>query len=191
MASIADIDETVRAYNDAGGKNLILLKCTSSYPATPEDSNIKTIPHLKKLFGCEVGLSDQTMGLGVSIAAVSLGATLIEKHFTLDRSEGGVDSAFSLEPDEMKALVIETKRAWQGLGKVIYGPTKNEKKSMQFRRSLYIIKNLKSGEILSEDSVKAIRPGYGLPPKYYDIVVGKSVNQNIEIGTPLTWDLIF
>lgn len=190
MATIAELDETVREARDAGCKDLILLKCTSSYPATPENSNVKTIPHLKELFGCEVGLSDHSMGVGVSIAAVALGATVVEKHFTLNRSEGGVDSAFSLEPDEMKSLVVETERAWQGLGKVTYGLTINEIKSLVFRRSLYITKSLKAGEYISKESVRAIRPGLGMSPKYYDIVMGKAVNSNVKIGTPLTWDLI-
>ena len=190
MATIAELDETVRTASEAGCRNLILLKCTSSYPATPENTNILTIPHMAKLFDCQVGLSDHTMGIGTAVAAVALGATIIEKHFTLSRAEGGIDSAFSLEPDEMKALVCETKRAWQGLGEIMYGPTEKEKKSMVFRRSLYITKNLNSGALLSNDSVRIIRPGFGLPPKYFDIVMGKSVNRDIKMGTPLTWDLI-
>jgi pseudaminic acid synthase len=190
MATIAELDETVRTVREAGCKDLILLKCTSSYPATPENTNILTIPHMAKLFDCQVGLSDHTMGIGTAVASVALGATMIEKHFTLNRADGGVDSAFSLEPDEMKVLVGETKRAWQGLGEITYGPTEKEKKSMIFRRSLYITKNLNSGEHLSSESVRVIRPGFGLPPKYYDIVMGKSINQDIKIGTPLTWDLI-
>ena len=190
MATIAELDGTVRTARGAGCRDLILLKCTSSYPATPENTNILTIPHMAKLFDCQVGLSDHTMGIGVAVASVALGATVIEKHFTLSRSDGGVDSTFSLEPDEMKTLVFETKRAWQGLGEIAYGPTEKEKKSMVFRRSLYITKNLNSGELLSNESVRVIRPGFGLSPKYYDIVMGKSVNQDVKIGTPLTWDLI-
>lgn len=190
MATIAELDETVCAAREAGCKDLILLKCTSSYPATPENSNVKTIPHLMELFGCEIGLSDHTMGIGVAVAAVSLGATVIEKHFTLNRSDGGIDSEFSLEPFEFKMLVDETKRAWQGLGKIKYGVTENEKKSLVFRRSLYISENLKRGDKLSSASVRIIRPGLGLPPKYYDIMMGKTVNRDIKIGTPLTWDLI-
>ena len=190
MATIAELDGTVRTARGAGCRDLILLKCTSSYPATPENTNILTIPHMAKLFDCQVGLSDHTMGIGVAVASVALGATVIEKHFTLSRSDGGVDSTFSLEPDEMKTLVFETKRAWQGLGEITYGPTEKEKKSMVFRRSLYITKNLNSGDLLTNESVRIIRPGFGLPPKYYDIVMGKSVNRDIEMGTPLTWDLI-
>jgi pseudaminic acid synthase len=190
MATISELDETVRAAREAGCRDLILLKCTSSYPATPEDTNILTIPHMAKLFNCQVGLSDHTKGIGIALAAIAFGATIIEKHFTLDRSEGGVDSTFSLEPDEMKALVDETKRGWQGLGEITYGPTEKEKKSMIFRRSLYITKNLSVGDILSNESVRVIRPGFGLPPKYYDIVMGKSINRDIKKGNPLTWDLI-
>ncbi|MFZ2404838.1 MAG: pseudaminic acid synthase, partial [Methylobacter sp.] len=137
MATVAELDETVRAARGAGCKDLVLLKCTSTYPATPENTNILTIPHMRELFGCEVGLSDHTMGIGVSVAGVALGATVIEKHFTLNRAEGGVDSTFSMEPDEMAQLVLETERAWQALGQVSYGPTEAERKSLQFRRSLY------------------------------------------------------
>jgi pseudaminic acid synthase len=190
MATIAELDETVLTARDAGCRNVILLKCTSSYPTTPENTNILTIPHMAKLFDCQVGLSDHTMGIGVAVASIALGATVIEKHFTLSRADDGVDSAFSMEPGEMRDLVVETKRAWQGLGEITYGPTEKEKKSMVFRRSLYITKNLTVGDILSNQSVRIIRPGFGLPPKYYDIVMGKSVNRDIETGTPLTWDLI-
>jgi pseudaminic acid synthase len=190
MATIAELDETVRTAREEGCMDLVLLKCTSSYPATPENTNILTIPHMSKLFDCQVGLSDHTMGIGAAVASVALGATIIEKHFTLSRIDGGLDAAFSLEPDEMKTLVDETKRAWQGLGEITYGPTEKEKKSMVFRRSLYITKNLNSGELLSNESVRIIRPGFGLPPKYYDIVMGKSVNRDVKIGTPLTWDLV-
>ena len=150
MASIAELDDTVRAAREAGCKDLILLKCTSTYPATAENTNILTIPHLRELFGCAVGLSDHTMGVGVSVASVALGATVIEKHFTLNRADGGVDSAFSMEPAEMAQLVVESERAWQALGKVSYGVTAAERKSLQYRRSLYIVQDLKAGEILTK-----------------------------------------
>ena len=152
MATVAELDETVRAARGAGCKDMILLKCTSTYPATAANTNILTIPHMRELFGCEVGLSDHTMGVGVSVASVALGATVIEKHFTLNRLDGGVDSAFSMEPAEMAQLVVETERAWQALGQVSYGPTESEKKSIQFRRSLYIVKDIKAGDVLTRDT---------------------------------------
>ena len=143
---------------------------------------------MRQLFNCEVGLSDHTMGIGASIAAVAHGATVIEKHFTLSRAEGGVDSAFSMEPEEMKSLVIETERAWQSIGKVKYGPTKAEKSSLIFRRSLYVAQDMKKGEKLTEKNLRIIRPGHGLAPKYYEVLLGRKVNKNLKIGTPLKWD---
>ncbi len=190
MATVAEIDETVRTAREAGCKDLILLKCTSTYPATPENTNILTIPHMRELFNCEVGLSDHTMGVGVGVASVVLGATVIEKHFTLKRADGGVDSAFSMEPSEMAQLVVETKRAWLALGQVNYGPLEAEKKSIQFRRSLYIVKDVNSGDLLTPDNVRAIRPGFGLPTKYLEVVLNKRVTTNIKKGTPLTWALL-
>lgn len=190
MATIAELDETVRAAREAGCKDLVLLKCTSTYPATPENTNILTIPHMREMFGCEVGLSDHTMGVGVAVASVALGATVIEKHFTLDRADGGVDSAFSMEPHEMSQLVRETQSAWLALGRVSYGPTAAESKSLQFRRSLYIVKDIKAGDILTKENVRAIRPGLGLPPKYLDMVLGKAAKYDIARGTALQWGLI-
>ncbi len=190
MASIAELDETVSTIRDAGCKDIVLLKCTSTYPATPTNSNVLTVPHLRKLFDCEVGLSDHTMGIGAAISAVAHQATVIEKHFTLNREDGGVDSAFSLEPKEMKQLAVETERAWQALGKVKYGPSDAEKSSIKFRRSLYVAEEMKSGEILNKNNLRAVRPGYGLQPKYYEILLGKKVNQNVKKGTPLSWELI-
>ena len=190
MASLAELDETVCAARDAGCRELILLKCTSSYPATAENTNILTIPHMRELFDCEIGLSDHTMGLGVSVGAVALGATVIEKHFTLSRADGGVDSAFSLEPSEMLQLTIETERVWQGLGRVSYGATASEEKSKQFRRSLYIVKQLKAGDVLTEDNVRAIRPGLGLPTKYLESLIGKAIKKDAAYGTAVTWDLV-
>jgi pseudaminic acid synthase len=189
MATVAELDETVCAAREAGCKDLILLKCTSTYPATAENTNILTIPHLRELFGFEVGLSDHTMGIGVSVASVALGATVIEKHFTLNRAEGGVDSTFSMEPAEMAQLVLETDRAWQALGQVSYGPTQAEKKSIQFRRSLYIVKDIKAGDVLTRENVRAIRPGFGLPTKYFEMVLGKRVSRDVVHGTALAWGM--
>lgn len=190
MASVAELDESVRAAREAGCRDLVLLKCTSTYPATPENTNIATIPHMRTLFDCQVGLSDHTMGVGVSVASVALGATVIEKHFTLDRAEGGVDSSFSMEPAELSALVVETERAWQAMGRVVYGACGAEKKSLQFRRSLYVVKDLKAGEVLTRDNVRSIRPGLGLPPKHIDQLLGCRVAADVKRGTPLHWDLI-
>lgn len=190
MASIAELDDTVRAAREAGCKDLILLKCTSTYPATAGNTNILTIPHMRELFGCEVGLSDHTMGVGVSVASVALGATVIEKHFTLNRADGGVDSTFSMEPAEMAQLVVETERAWQALGQVSYGATEAEKKSLVFRRSLYVVQDLKVGDMLTTGNVRAIRPGLGLPIKYLDVVLGKCVSRDVKRGTALGWELI-
>ncbi|MBN9654818.1 pseudaminic acid synthase [Halobacillus sp. GSS1] len=190
MATAGEIADMVDTFRKAGGEDLILLKCTSSYPATPENSNITTIPHMRKLFDCQVGLSDHTMGTGVAVASVALGATVVEKHFTLARKDGGVDSQFSLEPHEMNALVLETKRAWQALGQVSYGATDSEKASGKFRRSLYITEDLKAGDILTKDNLRSIRPGFGLPPKYYERLLGKRVNADVKRGTPMSWDLI-
>jgi len=190
MATVAELDESVRAARDAGCRDLILLKCASTYPAPPEDTNLLTLPHLRELFDCEVGLSDHTMGVGVSVAAVALGASVIEKHFTLSRADGGVDSTFSMEPAEMAQLVVETERAWQALGQVRYGPTEAEKKSLQFRRSLYVVQDLRAGDVLTRDNVRAIRPGLGLPPKYLGQVLGKAVKQDVKRGTALGWELV-
>lgn len=190
MASLAELDETVRTARTAGCRDLILLKCTSSYPATPEESHIRTLPHMRDLFDVEVGLSDHTLGIGVPLAGIALGATVIEKHFTLARSDGGVDSAFSLEPDELKMLVIESKRGWQALGKIRYEKTAGEKKSLQFRRSLYVTRDMRTGDTFTAENMRSIRPGYGLPPKYYDTIIGKRVKSNVKKGTPINWDLL-
>lgn len=190
MATVAELDETVRAAREAGCRDLVLLKCTSTYPATPANTNIRTIPHLRELFGCEVGLSDHTMGTGVAVASVALGASVIEKHFTLRRADGGVDSSFSMEPEEMRALVVESERAWQSLGSVQYGPTAAELKSLQYRRSLYISADVKSGQTLTAQNVRAIRPGRGLPPKFFDTVLGMTVTRDVKRGTPVSWDIL-
>ncbi|MEQ8445451.1 MAG: pseudaminic acid synthase [Pelagibacterium sp.] len=188
MASLSELDDAVRAAREAGCENLILLKCTSTYPATPENTNVLTVPHMRDLFGCEVGLSDHTMGVGVAIAAVAHGATVVEKHFTLRRADGGVDSTFSLEPEEMKALVVETERAWQSLGKVTYGPTEAEKKSLAFRRSIYVSRDVEKGDVLTPDNIRIVRPGHGLAPKYYDLLLGKHAGRAMPAGTPMTWN---
>jgi N-acetylneuraminate synthase len=189
MATAAEIDEAVRAARDAGGRDIVLLKCTSTYPATPANTNITTIPNMRDAFGTEVGLSDHTMGVGVAVASVALGAVVIEKHFTLSRADGGVDSTFSLEPAEMASLVVETKRAWEALGRVSYGPTAAEKNSLQFRRSLYVVEDIKAGTKLTDKNVRAIRPGSGLPPKFIGQVIGRAVARDVKRGTPVSWDL--
>jgi len=190
MATVAELDETVHAARNAGCRELILLKCTSTYPSTAENTNLLTIPHMRDLFDCEIGLSDHSLGVGVSVASVALGATVIEKHFTLNRADGGVDSAFSMEPEEMAQLVVETERAWQSLGQVNYGLSEAEKKSIQFRRSLYVVKDVKAGDVLTPENVRAIRPGFGLPGKYLDVVIGKVLKNNVQRGTALRWDMI-
>ena len=190
MATRDELEETVATARDAGCQDLILLKCTSTYPASPENTNILTIPHMRRLFGCQVGLSDHTPGTGVAVASVALGATVIEKHFTLARSDGGVDSEFSIEPDELAMLVRETERAWQSLGEITYGPTGKEKNSLVFRRSLYVVEDVQKGELLTRKNLRAIRPGYGLPPKYYEMLLGKQVLRDVSKGTPVSWDLV-
>ena len=190
MANVAELDESVRTAQEAGCRDLILLKCTSTYPAAADNTNIVTIPHMRELFRCYVGLSDHTLGIGVAIASVALGATAIEKHFTLSRSDGGVDSVFSIEPEEMRTLVVESKRAWQALGKVSYGPTEKEISSLKHRRSLYVVKDIKVGDVFTEENLRAIRPGLGLPPKYYDHILGKKVNVDVKKGTPVSWGIL-
>jgi len=167
-----------------------LLKCTSTYPSTPENTNLLTIPHLQQLFNCIVGLSDHTMGIGAAVAAVALGARVIEKHFTLSRAEGGVDSAFSLEPAELKSLVIESERAFLALGQVQYGVQSSENKSTLFKRSIYIAKDIAAGETITKDHIRIIRPALGLSPKHLDLVIGRQAKKDISAGTPLSFDLI-
>ncbi|MBN3523863.1 pseudaminic acid synthase [Paenibacillus apiarius] len=190
MATAAELDESVRVAREAGCRDIVLLKCTSTYPASPENTNLSTIPHMGQLFRCPVGLSDHTMGVGVSVAAVALGAVIIEKHFTLSRADGGVDSEFSMEPAEMKQLVQECERVWQSLGNVTYGPTNSEKPSLKHRRSLYIAKDMKAGETFTAEHIRAIRPGLGLPTKFADLFIGRQVKHNVKKGTPIQWDLL-
>ncbi|MBU1665840.1 MAG: N-acetylneuraminate synthase family protein, partial [Gammaproteobacteria bacterium] len=195
MATLAELDASVRAAREAGCRDLVLLKCTSTYPATPENSNLLTIPHLRELFGCEggnfeVGLSDHTMGVGVSVASIALGATVIEKHFTTRRADGGVDATFSLEPDEFAQLRVETERAWLALGRVRYGPSEAERPSIIFRRSLYVVRDMRAGEAFSRDNLRAIRPGLGLPPGELDTLLGKRVARDVKRGTPASWELL-
>ncbi len=190
MASVAELDEAVKVMRANGCNDIILLKCTSSYPADPAESNILTIPHMQSLFNCQVGLSDHTLGIGVAVASVALGATVVEKHFTLSRNDGGVDSAFSLEPDEVENLVIETKRAWKSLGIINYSPTEKEKKSMQFRRSLYVAKDMKKGDVFTKENLRVVRPGYGLHPRYLEVILGKTVSYDLKRGTSVKLDLI-
>ena len=190
MARIDEIADAVEAARGAGCQELILLKCTSTYPASPANSHLRTIPHLRESFGCEVGLSDHTLGIGAALAAVALGATVIEKHVTLAREDGGVDSAFSLEPAELKALVEESARAAQALGGVRYGPTEAERPSLQFRRTLYVTADLAPGDVLTAENLRAIRPGLGLPPKYLDQLLGRTVRQAVPRGSPMRWDYL-
>lgn len=190
VATLADVDEGVRTLRAHGCRELILLKCTSTYPATPKNTNLRTIPHLAQLFGCQVGLSDHTMGIGASVAAVALGATVIEKHFTLRRADGGVDAAFSLEPHELAALVTESERAALALGTIQYGVQKAEQKSRLFKRSVYVSQDIRAGETFTEKNLRIIRPGNGLEPKYWEQLLGKTAKTDLKAGTPLTWDLI-
>ncbi len=190
VASIADIDEAVRVLRENGCKDLILLKCTSTYPASPENTHIATIPHMAQLFDCHVGLSDHTMGIGAAVAAVALGARVIEKHFTLRRADGGVDAAFSLEPEELKALVTESERAFLALGRVQYGVQKAEKKNLFFKRSIYVSKDIKEGEVFSKENIRVIRPGDGIAPKYFETVLGKVAKTSIKAGSALSWEMI-
>jgi pseudaminic acid synthase len=188
MATLGELEQAVEAAREVGCRDLVMLKCTSTYPATPDDTNIRTIPHLSELFACQVGLSDHTIGVGVAVASVALGATVIEKHFTLSRSDGGVDSAFSLEPQELAALVQESARAWQALGQVRYGVTDAEKKSLQFRRSIYVSKDISEGEYFTTENLRIVRPGHGAPPYLFELIIGRKAGQAFRRGTPLSLD---
>lgn len=190
MARLAEIDEAVEAARDAGCKELALLKCTSAYPAPPEEMNLRTIPHMAEAFGLPVGLSDHTLGIAVPVAAVTLGACIIEKHFTLSRSVPGPDSAFSLEPHEFKVMVEAIRIAEKAIGEVNYAVTDKEVASRVFRRSLFVVKDVKADEIFTTDNVRSIRPGHGLPTRFLSLVLGKRAKQDIEAGFPLHWDMV-
>lgn len=190
ISTLADIEDAVETLRNNGCNDIVLLKCTSTYPATPENTNLKTIPHMAQLFNCHVGLSDHTLGVGVAVASVALGARVIEKHFTNSRAEGGVDSAFSLEPNELKMLVDETERAFLGIGKIHYGILEDEKKSLKFKRSIYVVEDMNEGDLFTKYNIRIIRPGLGMSPKYFDTVLGKAINKKVKKGTALTFDLI-
>jgi pseudaminic acid synthase len=190
VASFEDIAESVEVLKSAGAKEIILLKCTSTYPATPENTNLLTIPHMRERWQCEIGLSDHTMGIGVALAAVGLGVRVIEKHFTLNRADGGVDSAFSMEPHEMKALVDESLKAYQALGRIQTEVQAVEEKSLLFKRSIYASRDISPGEAFSADNLRIIRPALGLAPKHWETVQGKKAKAAITAGTPLSWDVV-
>ena len=190
LASIAEIHDLVQTINNTGNKNFILLKCTSTYPASSCDSNVITIPNMRDLFQCEVGLSDHTLGIGSAIAAVAHGASVIEKHFTLSRKDKSVDSSFSLEPKEMEQLVHESKNAWLSIGKIQYGKNKSEKKLIKQRRSLYIVMDIKKGEKITRKNLRAIRPGLGIKPKYFEIILGQTIKKDVKKGTPFSWEFL-
>ncbi|MGN0938042.1 MAG: pseudaminic acid synthase [Selenomonas sp.] len=190
MATVAELDELVRTARENGCPDVTLLKCTSSYPASPAGTNLRTLPHLRELFRCRVGLSDHTLGIGAAVASIALGATVIEKHFTLARKDGGVDSAFSMEPEEFAQLVRECRTAYEALGEISYGSQEQEKASLVFRRSLYVVKDIKKGERFTEKNLRSIRPALGLPPKYYDVVLGKRASQDVARGTALAWEMV-
>lgn len=190
MATEEELHDSVATAREAGCRELVLLKCTSTYPASAENTNILTLPDLSRRFGCIAGLSDHTMGIGVALASVALGAAVIEKHFTLRRADGGVDAAFSLEPEELRALVIGAEQAWQALGEVRYGPTEQEKQSLVLRRSLYIVRDMRAGDTFTPENIRAIRPGLGLPTKHIDEVLGRRARRDVRRGTPLNWDML-
>ena len=190
MASVSELQELVDTARDNGCEDLTLLKCTSSYPATPEGTNLLTIPHMQELFKCNVGLSDHTLGIGAAVASMALGARVIEKHFTLCRADGGVDSAFSMEPAEMAQLVRECNTAVQALGHVSYEMQEQEKNSLKFRRSLYVVEDMKSGDVLTDENLRSIRPGLGLPSKFYEDLLGKKVRCDVKKGTAMRWEFV-
>ena len=190
MAHLGEIGEAVAAARDAGCRELILLHCVSGYPTDPQDANLRTIAHLAQAFGVQTGLSDHTMGIAVSVAAVALGATFIEKHFTLKRADGGPDAAFSLEPDELAALVDGTRTAWAALGRVSYDLAPSERGNLQFRRSLYVVADMAAGEEFTAANLRSIRPGYGMAPKHLPDILGRRTVRAVARGTPLSWDLV-
>lgn len=188
MASLAELCEAVSTIRNTGNNKIILLKCTSTYPSLPANSNIRTIEHMRELFGVEAGLSDHTLGIGVAVASVAFGACMIEKHLTLRRADGGPDSSFSLEPIEMRALVEEVRNAHLALGGVSYEMIEAEKASAVFRRSIFAVEDIKAGEEMNSTNVRIIRPGFGLAPKFIDLVIGRRAKSHIRRGTPISWD---
>lgn len=190
MADEREIAEAVEAARRGGCEDLVLLHCVSGYPTRPREANLRTIPDMQERFGVPVGLSDHTMGTAVSVAAAALGACMIEKHFTLSRADGGPDSAFSLEPDELRRLCEDTRTAWEALGRVNYERKESEKGNVQFRRSLYAVRHIRAGERLTAENIRSIRPGFGLAPRHYDEILGKHAKRDIPFGTPLSWDLL-
>jgi pseudaminic acid synthase len=190
MASVGEIDAAVRTAREAGADSVILLACTAAYPAPPRESNLRRLPVLAQTFGLPVGLSDHTPGIGVAVASVALGACLIEKHVTLSRADGGVDSDFSLEPGELAALAGESQRAWEALGSAAIGPTETEREGLRFRRSLFVIADVQAGDLVTVDNVRSIRPAGGLPPADIGLVLGRRFSRDVARGTPLSWGLI-
>ena len=190
MADLGEISEAVEAARSAGCRNLVLLHCVSGYPSLPDEANLRTIPHLAKAFDVISGLSDHSHGIGVAVAAVALGAAVIEKHVTLRRADGGPDADFSLEPDELRALVENCRTAWQALGRVDYSRKESERGNAVFRRSLYVVRDITEGEVYTVDNVRSIRPGYGLPPQFISTVLGRRARRTVTRGTPMSWDLL-
>lgn len=191
MASLSELEKAVMTAREAGCEDLILLKCTSTYPASPKDSNLACIPYMRELFKCEVGLSDHTMGSGVATASVAFGAVVIEKHFTISREDGGVDSAFSMEPKELHNLITDCKNAWEAIGQVKFGPTKGEMNSLQFKRSVYVSSDIKEGEEFTRDNIRIVRPGYGAPPEYFEFIIGKKARRAYSTGEALSLENLF
>jgi N-acetylneuraminate synthase len=190
MGSLSEIEDAVRAFREAGGTQLALLKCTSAYPSPPDEMNLRTIPHLAEAFGVPAGLSDHTLASVVPVAAVALGACIVEKHLTLSRATPGPDSAFSLEPGEFKAMVAAVREAEKAMGAVSYAVTQRETASRIFRRSLFVVQDVAPGDLLTEENVRSIRPGFGLPPKFLPEILGRRAKVKIPRGTPLSWDLV-
>jgi len=190
MATEDEVEEAVKTYREAGGKELVLLKCTSAYPALPEEANLRTIPDMAKRFGAAVGLSDHTTGSAVAVASVGLGACVVEKHMTLSRGDGGPDAAFSMEPDEFRQMVDDIRVAEAALGKPFYGRTPKQEDSIVFRRSLFVVEDVRPGEVFTEKNVRSIRPGVGMHTRHYEEILGKTATKAIERGTPLSWDLV-
>lgn len=188
MASQDEIKAAIDTAQSAGCSDLVLLKCTSTYPAPPQDANLRTIPDLRRWSGCEVGLSDHSLGVGVAVASVALGATVIEKHITMDRHDGGVDSAFSMTPEGMKLLVQEVDAAWKALGQIYYGSTPSDTPSLKYRRSLYFVRDRSAGSIIALEDIRSIRPGFGLEPRYLKEVVGKRLSCDVTVGDRVTWE---